>query len=264
MSEIAEHPVTECPKCSTRFRVTVEQLDAAGGRVRCGACLTVFQGREAIIPPDGPAPAKEREPDPKSEALDILLGTADDYEGEPPTGAHSDEEATPAMATEADEEPAVDEAAGSGTSLGVLALAVVGAWLLCAAGVLLLQFDAWSQQPFMRDVYGAVGIDLPPFKDLGTILVSGRSVPERPGTPAPLVVSMDLTNTAPLRQRFPVLTVRFANDAGERVAEQGVEPKDYLPSPSHSRLMAPGTPTRVRLSLGDPGPDAVSYSISLR
>ena len=36
--------ITECPNCDTRFRVTESQLQIAGGRVRCGACLVVFDG----------------------------------------------------------------------------------------------------------------------------------------------------------------------------------------------------------------------------
>ena len=40
--------VTQCPNCQTRFRVTENQLQIAAGRVRCGACLTVFQGVEHL------------------------------------------------------------------------------------------------------------------------------------------------------------------------------------------------------------------------
>jgi len=42
--ENLEPLVTECPNCDTRFRVTETQLQVAKGRVRCGACLTVFDG----------------------------------------------------------------------------------------------------------------------------------------------------------------------------------------------------------------------------
>ena len=34
--------VTACPACGTRFRVNAAQRNAAGGQVRCGACLEVF------------------------------------------------------------------------------------------------------------------------------------------------------------------------------------------------------------------------------
>jgi len=37
--------VTECPACGTRFNVSEGQLRLANGKVRCGACLTVFDAR---------------------------------------------------------------------------------------------------------------------------------------------------------------------------------------------------------------------------
>ena len=37
---------TQCPNCETRFRVTDEQLSIAGGKVRCGSCMKVFNAIE--------------------------------------------------------------------------------------------------------------------------------------------------------------------------------------------------------------------------
>lgn len=48
--------ITRCPNCNTQFRVTENQLAVASGRVRCGACLTVFQGIEHLILDDGTPP----------------------------------------------------------------------------------------------------------------------------------------------------------------------------------------------------------------
>ena len=57
--------VTECPHCRTRFRVTETQLQVATGRVRCGACLTVFQGVDRLL--------WEREPElPEGHAGEML------------------------------------------------------------------------------------------------------------------------------------------------------------------------------------------------
>lgn len=41
--------VTQCPNCDTRFRVTENQLQVAQGQVRCGACLTVFDGTSSLL-----------------------------------------------------------------------------------------------------------------------------------------------------------------------------------------------------------------------
>lgn len=48
--------VTQCPYCQTRFRLTEQQLSVAAGKVRCGACLEVFQARAASSSPDTPPP----------------------------------------------------------------------------------------------------------------------------------------------------------------------------------------------------------------
>lgn len=49
IDEDLEPLITRCPSCATQFRVTENQLAAAGGRVRCGACLTVFEGIQHLI-----------------------------------------------------------------------------------------------------------------------------------------------------------------------------------------------------------------------
>jgi predicted Zn finger-like uncharacterized protein len=41
--------ITECPNCRTRFRVSEAQLAKASGRVRCGACLSVFQATDRLV-----------------------------------------------------------------------------------------------------------------------------------------------------------------------------------------------------------------------
>lgn len=53
--------IRACPKCGTRFRVAAELLDVAEGKLRCGACLAVFDGRAQSVGRDdqpASAPAK--------------------------------------------------------------------------------------------------------------------------------------------------------------------------------------------------------------
>ncbi|MFT7654904.1 MAG: putative Zn finger-like uncharacterized protein [Limisphaerales bacterium] len=49
MVDDLEPLVTQCPNCDTRFRVNEQQLQAAHGQVRCGACLTVFEGTSYLL-----------------------------------------------------------------------------------------------------------------------------------------------------------------------------------------------------------------------
>jgi predicted Zn finger-like uncharacterized protein len=67
---ISEPLITQCPTCRTRFRVTEVQLNAAAGRVRCGACLSVFAGLEHLVLASGP---RLKPGESANEALDALL-----------------------------------------------------------------------------------------------------------------------------------------------------------------------------------------------
>jgi len=42
--------LTRCTHCHTVFRITSEQLQAHGGKVRCGRCLQIFDGMVALAP----------------------------------------------------------------------------------------------------------------------------------------------------------------------------------------------------------------------
>jgi len=41
---------TRCIHCKTVFRITLEQLQAHGGQVRCGRCMQVFNGLDVLVP----------------------------------------------------------------------------------------------------------------------------------------------------------------------------------------------------------------------
>ena len=51
-----EPQYTRCPACKTVFRVTDEQLAMRQGRVRCGHCKTVFDGRAELVRITEPPP----------------------------------------------------------------------------------------------------------------------------------------------------------------------------------------------------------------
>ena len=260
MSESVPPLISKCPSCGTRFRVTEEQLAVAGGRVRCGACLAVFDGREALVT----APATRTEAkeagvadDPLGVLLETALPTA--ATGRDPSGTDT----SPASA-EQFREGSAEAAPDRHTHPVAFAVAIAAALAFLAAGLMAVQYDVLVRHPELRDVYAAVGVKVPRYRALGAIRVANRSVDERSGGPDGLIVRLDLANTAPRYQDFPILAVRFQRaDGAVPVDEQRVAPVDYLPSPTHSRRMVPNQATTVLLHLDDPGPDAVSYSISL-
>ena len=77
VDEDLEPLITRCPNCATQFRVTESQLAAAGGRVRCGACLTVFEGTEHLILDEESTFSDGVEADAALDALLDELGTTE-------------------------------------------------------------------------------------------------------------------------------------------------------------------------------------------
>lgn len=59
---------TTCPKCSTTFRVTTEQLNAHQGDVRCGICALLFDAFDSLAPARDNAATQEPAQEPAPEA----------------------------------------------------------------------------------------------------------------------------------------------------------------------------------------------------
>ena len=219
-----------CPGCETRFRVTDAQLAVANGRVRCGACLTVFDCGDLIARP---------EPD---EAPAIV----------------------PIKAPAASAGTRRNRNDSTSVPVGLFATAYAAAAILLAGLVFGLMFPAWSQQPTVRGVYQAacaiLPCELPSLRALDAIAITPLPA-ERPGFPPTLSVPVELRNQAPFPQPFPVLAVRMLSADDRELARHRLAPKDYLPR-GRSLNMAPKEPVTIELQLEDPGREAAHYYLS--
>ena len=275
-----------CPGCETRFRVTDAQLAVANGRVRCGACLTVFDCSDLVARPgpdeDAGAELASKSPQPGS-ARGLPLARESPQSGSargsplaresPQPGsargeplARNDPAIVPTKASEA--APRTQHRSpGSATPVpvGLFATAYAAAVLLLAALVLGLMFPAWSQQPTLRGVYQAVCAIVPcepaPLRALHAIAVKPLPAERRAGQPPTLAVPVELTNQASFPQPFPDFAVRIVTSDDRELAGLRLTPEDYLTG-GHSPKMTPNTPVTIELQLEDPGGDAARYMLS--
>ncbi|MCY3812574.1 MAG: DUF3426 domain-containing protein [Gammaproteobacteria bacterium] len=219
-----------CPGCETRFRVTDAQLAVANGRVRCGACLTVFDCSDLIARP---------EPDEAAAIVPIKAPTAS------------------ARTRRNRNDP-------TSVPVGLFVAAYTAAAILLVGLVFGLMFPAWSQQPTVRGVYQAtcaiLPCELPSLRALDAIAIAPLPA-ERPGSPPTLSVPVELRNQAPFPQPFPVLAVRMLSADDRELARHRLAPRDYLPR-GHSLNMAPDKPVTIELQLEDPGREAARYVLS--
>jgi predicted Zn finger-like uncharacterized protein len=102
---------TQCPACSTYFRITPAQLDAAGGKVRCGECHSVFYAPDRLtetLPAAPPQDAVHDEPHADEPDYEELL--REPAVEEPPPGEAAAVEPPPREALPPVEpEPAADD-----------------------------------------------------------------------------------------------------------------------------------------------------------
>lgn len=149
-----------------------------------------------------------------------------------------------------------------------------GLWaLLCliAAAALAGQFVYYNFDALARDERTRgwlettcllAGCQLPARVDTELLRSSNLLVRAHPEFPNALAIDAMLYNRADFSQPFPVLRMRFTDSQGREVATRRFRPDEYLSGElAGAELMPPQTPIRVALSMLDPGPQAVSYTL---
>ena len=242
----SEHLICICPICRTRFRASDDLLKVAGGQVRCGACLVVFNGHDHQVPQ---TPSNDRRP-----AVEDAAGGALDVPAAEATAA-------PPSSTAADG-PQTRMAGQLAMAIGILALAA-----LLVVNVFWLRWESWSRQPALRGIYASacsvVGCELPRLRAVADVELTSHGFQPRRGPPrgagaGPKNCAME----RPFAQPFPTLLARLLDARGTVLATHRLAAKDYLEAAA-TKPFAPGHKVSIVLRFDDPGVAAVAYSLSL-
>lgn len=283
--------ICRCPSCNERFRITEEVLDQAvrnaGGKVRCGACLEVFDARDNLVAEAGAQQALEEPAESWLDAPDRAEQTptrfaapydqpaADEGAPEPVVVGGSTNWGAPAQEVDPIAPPRQGArlAPVSARALRVPRRGGAGKWTLLTlfaavalgAQVLAIQFAAWTQDQATRDIYAlackVIGCDLPALRAVADIDVAERAV-EALATPSDtLELRASLVNRAAFTQPLPRLELRFTNADGDVVAQHRIPPRRY--SEGSARSIAPQQAAPVLVQVEHPGAEAVDYALSL-
>lgn len=240
--------VTKCSACGTTFRVTQPQLEAHGGKVRCGTCMTVFDGRKALLVlPDEPAggaggdlPGFELKPvDPAvvpaaaPRAPEIALEP--DY-GPAPEQLTLDDQIDPAAARR-------NRAWAIGA--GLLAL-VLGAQAVYAyRGDLAVQYP--GLKPYLAQLCGVVQCTLAPPQQPRRIAIEASDLQAtdaaRPGL---IQLTATLRNHAGHDLGYPALDLVLTNTKEHTLARRIFLPREYL---ERGRDIAAGIPANAEITV---------------
>ena len=279
---------TECPHCHTLFRVSDQQIQNAGGQVRCGHCLAIFTAEL-----------------PRQMSFDDLLddAAADAWAGAEDFSNHALKPVTEFVTsgTQADAQDAVvdlDEFADvsptsrqSNANNPALPDVIPPAlraesrngkkrfgflqdifWIFAALIFIVLGLAqyAWYERlqllqhtqtrPWFELACQYLHCELPEPQDLSFIELTRKNIYSHPNDKQSLMVSGSMINQAEFSQPFPLLELRFENVRGETIAARRFKPDEYLDLPADQiAKMKPGIAVAFSLEISDPGVDIVSY-----
>ena len=128
---------------------------------------------------------------------------------------------------------------------------------------------AFSQDPYLRPaliwVCEQLDCSIEPYINLPAIVSSNLSVRSHPERADAIMVNVQMRNTAPFEQAFPIMVLSFNTASDDLIALREFHPNEYLnPGLRDINLMPVMNPVQIDLALIDPGPDAVNYTLAFR
>ncbi|PIE23645.1 MAG: hypothetical protein CSA60_04315 [Neptuniibacter caesariensis] len=285
--------VTECPACSTRFKVTPGQLKIAHGQVRCGHCLQVFSAvehKETRKPTKQRSAIRKQPPGttnktatpthaaPKSDSrqtrttAELAQNTKKPYTPQPSgeEGTAIENQPSPEQAPlsiQAEPVTLTQPIQSQSSSFGWL-ISLFIALSLLAGQLFWFNRAELSQKPTLAPVYamicGHFQCNLPTKIDLEKVSNQQISIKPHPEIENAILLDLSLINTADFQQPYPLLKLNFSDLKGRPVAGRIFHPADYLSTElARANRMPINQPVQITLELMSPGPRGISYSLEL-
>ncbi|KAF0205206.1 MAG: family finger-like [Gallionellaceae bacterium] len=263
--------VTQCPECSTRFRVSDEQMEAHDGIVRCGRCNAVFNATEHLHD-DEPSPQLSL---PIATPGDEIAATKD----ETIVAEHTidlsgineittDETTAPAAAVAA-EEPTLaqqiafhDEAPAAEIGKPVAQQRrwpwLIGSLLLLLAlsaqALYFYRVEIAAQlpglKPMLTSYCGLLKCTIPLPKKAELMSIESSDLEADPLQANVITLSALLHNRATYTQAFPSLELSLTDMQDKVVARRTFAPSEYLKTADDEKLgLAANRETSIKLRL---------------
>jgi len=247
--------ITICPACSTAFRVERAQLEARDGKVRCGACRTVFDARASlhIIGDDAkvaapPPPAKPKPPVDSGPATipaspkpaEAQRPAKPKARAKEPAAAIDDIFAVPDFAAERRRRKRHEWLWALGCVPLLLALAAQAAYYYRSE----LAVIQPGVRPALDFVCSRLGCDIQLPRHAELISIEGSDLQAEGG--GVLTLSATLRNRAAFEQALPAVELTLTDLRDQPVLRRVLQPQEYLGPLTPS---APGIPPGAEIQL---------------
>jgi len=250
--------VTKCASCGTTFRVTEQQLRAHNGKVRCGTCMTVFDGLKALVVL--PEPAQQDAPLPAAAVAEpagfelepvVAAAAAQPEAARAPEAARDEHDYGPApQQLSLDEQLYPEEAQRPGARAWaagavLLALALAGQAVYVYRGELAAQYPAL--RPYMVQLCEPLRCTVAPPQRPKQIAIEASDLQamdaSRPGL---IQLTATLRNHAGHDLGYPAIDLVLTNTKEHTLARRIFAPGEYL---ERGRDVLAGLPANAEITV---------------
>lgn len=222
---------TRCSHCKAVFRVTMKELTAAQGKLRCGECAAVFNAMDSLS-------TKLPEQD------DSVVGTTFDSLNQKPK--------EPFKTQEHIQQTPTDHHSIQNHSTTHSARPILSSALVSLLGVILV-----AQIWLTRDIWFS------PARQPEKIQMFSRKVFTHPSQPDALVITGAIENIAEQPQPFPYLEARLLDTNNKVIALRRFRPHEYLERYEKDQLLSSKQQAAIKLKIQDPpGNQAKQFKFS--
>lgn len=257
---------TQCSHCNAVFRVTMKELTAAQGLLRCGECDTIFDAMKAL---------STNLPD-KNQLLHTAAMQTDGIEQSDPRVLSDTIRIQPTGTQQHYQTANKGSAAHNGLNTNLvrhptpkqrrarrfMLISVVALFVLLLVQLLYSSRGWLAEQPLTagvgKQLCNLVSCDARYQRDISQIELLSRNVYSHPNSPNLLIINASMQNNADYPQPYPLVEISFLNSASEIVALRRFTPAEYLKS-NTQELMPTNTSRELSINIADPGQDAVRF-----
>lgn len=256
--------VTQCPECSTRFKITQAQRDMHQGMVRCGRCQAIFNAITQLHDND------------LSPQLALTLDVAEMQQVQPvkspvePFPVTRDKYDFSHLATVSKEE-ALE------ISPSVIKKNIHWSWVvvtLLLVIVLLAQITYFYRvelaaylpgiKPILSSYCKLLDCDIPLPKKIDQLSIESSDLESDPKQASVIALNAILRNRAPYAQTYPNLELTLTNSMDEALARRIFPPAEYLkPSEDEKLGLLPNHEIGIKLHLDTADLKPIGYRLFL-
>lgn len=239
---------TQCSHCDTIFRVSMKEITAAQGKLRCGECGQVFDAMDTL---SSTLPA----------GLEQNMLVKEQTMPTPVLSRSKKAKIESTTAAKSSLTPSQDRARTYMFWVGV------GLILFLLLQALYVSRNWLAHQPatahMTRSLCKTLGCTITPQRDPTKIEVVSRNVYAHPNEPGSLIIAATMHNVSPFEQPLPLIEVSFLNKNNDTIALRRFRPEEYTAKNRENKdLFNPDETITFKLKIADPGSEAVTFQFN--